>query len=274
MVHQRYGGDAGGVIRARGARGGRALGLALIWLMLMPATAFACTCATSGPREMLERGPKRDVVFIGQALEVDVRPDSLTLVRVKFLVVSSWRGPRADTVTLRVTDNAPCAFFSEGGRYLVYADLSPDRTSGPRLVSGLCDDAMPLQREHVRETIESLGRPRWTAPPLGKRTIDRGSVKLGTAVARSPHEGSVVWVPPGYLEISRIEIGDYVWKGSPTDRQILYLTPGLHQVRVTWTDGSRVETYLSIRCLTSPVALCQNFTYYPGMHVPELGTRR
>lgn len=273
-MRQRYDSDAGGVTRARCARWGRGVGLAVIGMMLLPATALACMCVTNAPRETLERGPNRAAVFIGQALEVDERPDSLTNVRVKFLVTSSWRGPRADTVTLRVTHNAPCAYYTEGGRYLVFADLLTDRAAGPQLVSGTCDEAMRLQREEVRGTIASLGRPRWTAPPIGKRKIDHGSVKLGTALARAAHEGSVVFVPPSAPEISRIEIGDYSGKSSPSGGGLLYLKPGLYQLRVTWTDGSRVETYLSIRCRREPPHVCQNFTYFPGMHVPELGTRR
>ncbi|MCC7002832.1 MAG: hypothetical protein IT357_11815, partial [Gemmatimonadaceae bacterium] len=168
------------------------------------------------------------MIFVGQALEVNERPDRSTKVTVKFLVMSSWRGAEVDTLTVRITNDAGCALFSEGERYLVHADLAAAGKPGPRLVSGPCDESTPIGWERVRDSIAALGPPRWTAPPFGERAIDRYTVPLGAELYPEPDEGDVSFLPPDDPAISRIEIGNFRGKQTPAVRS-MHLKPGLYQ---------------------------------------------
>ena len=154
-----------------------ACGGALVGLLLLPEFAAACTCAWSEPPPPIA---ERSAVLIGTVLWVDrpAEPSDAEGARqqVKILTEVSWRTPLADTLSLLVGGNAPCAEYLAGGRYLVVADLQDGR-----LHTGQCDRARSLVHASVRRTVDSLGEPTWIAPSQGDRLIDASLVQVGDA---------------------------------------------------------------------------------------------
>jgi hypothetical protein len=164
----------------------------------------------------------------------------------------------SDTVTLRVRRDSPCAEYVAGGRYLVVADHDP--SSRWALVTGPCDDAWPIR--YAGAQLAELGAPTWIAPQMGHRKLDADAVRLGES--REPKfwkfwERSLVIGVPYDKEIAGLEIGDRIGSSGT----LLYLTRGLYQFRITWTDGTTYESYVSLRCekafSNSP---CQVFRYF------------
>lgn len=216
-----------------------------------PSVAEACRCGISGtpgegPPPRRER-PSRDRIFIGHALEVDdlQRQDPKQIVR--FVVESSWRGAMPDTVTLRVGAHAACARYVAGARYLVFADV--DSVSGT-LVTEPCDYSWAIDAPAAIRMQKELGPPRWKAPPMGRRSIDRRAIRLGEPLIREGTDTIMILNPAGE-DVARFEIGDYVSDKSRWKPHALRMSPGLYQFRITWTDGSKYESYVSMRCKQS-----------------------
>ena len=225
------------------------LALAIVLSLAAPSTARACSCArTSVPGQpMVNRAwSDRPRVFVGHVLEVEATPTRAPRLTVHFVTEASWRGPMPDTVTLMVRQDAPCAWYTAGGRYLVVADVDP--ASGVILISAPCDDAFSLT--HAGKMLAELGKPNWVAPRVGGRALDAHAFPLGQAhKPRSTAESLVMGVPTD-TGIARFEIAD--WSGPPgRSGGAIYLAPGLYQFRITWKDGKTYESYLSMRCETA-----------------------
>jgi hypothetical protein len=219
----------------------------LIVFLALPSTALACSCLSN--RRVEQTPPPavawtgRPYIFVGHVLEVlETRTRSPRLT-VRFVTEMSWRGPMRDTVTLLVRNDAPCARYTAGGRYLVVADR--DTASPSALVTGPCDDSWIIR--HAGHKLAALGAPNWTAPRIGERALDAHVVRLGES--RNPRlvADSLVMVVPSDADIARFEIAD--WAGSPSPNgKLIYLTAGLYQFRITWTDGTTYESYVLLRC--------------------------
>jgi len=228
-----------------------------------PDAAHACTCAIrSLPGQNPRQQPwsTRPQIFIGHVLDVDESQTQSSRSRVRFVTERSWRGPMPDTVTLRVGSNAPCAEYIAGGRYLVLANI--EVTTDSELVTGPCDYAWGIHFPATLRMLEELGLPAWTPPQLGSRAIDSQAIRLGSPSVRSTPADSVLFIIPTQDDIRRFEIADWAGPSAAVGRR-LYLPPGLYQFRITWTDGTIYESYLSLRC-DRPVAdpPCQVFRFF------------
>lgn len=148
-----------------------------------------------------------------------------------------------DTVTLFVRQDAPCAWYTAGARYLVVADVDP--ASGSILITAKCDESQSL--EGARRTLAELGKPNWVAPRMGSRALDAHAFRLGEPHRPKSTSESITFAVPNVPDMARFEIAD--WSGPPSEHgKLLYLAPGLYQFRATWTDGTTYESYLSLRC--------------------------
>lgn len=221
----------------------------LFLLLGAPSLAEACTCVLwTGPAGQ-PAPPKREWhersrIFIGHALEVDELPQQDPKQIVRFVVEASWRGAMPDTVTLRVGAHASCASYIAGFRYFVFADI--DSASGA-LVTERCDHAWGIDYPASIRMQNQLGPPGWIAPPVGRRSIDRAAIRLGEPLLRVGADMLMI-LPPRGDDVARFEIGDYVSDTARWKPQALRLSPGLYQFRITWTDGSSYESYISMRC--------------------------
>ncbi len=233
--------------------------VSLLLASVFPTTSFACSCLQGVPVGTIPKRPydqpwlKRDAVFMGYVLSADQHFDSVsnTITRTVRLVTEvSWHGALPDTVTLSLGADAPCAFYSVGYRYLVFAGWDA-RQSG-RLTTERCDDAWGLSGGNSLFTQRfraSMGSPNWFAPPMGSRSIDRHTRPLGTPLPRSKEDGSILFYVAGDSSIVRLEIGDLARRRIPGyTRPIASFLPGLYQVRVTWSDGAQFSGYVSIEC--------------------------
>lgn len=228
-----------------------AIAVILVLGLGAPSVAEACRCAMAAKPD--GTGPaKRDWrvrnrIFIGHALEVDDlhRQDPKQIVR--FVVESSWRGAMPDTVTLRVGAHAGCAQYMAGARYFVFADV--DSVSGA-LVTEPCDYAWGIDYPAAVRMQNELGPPRWKAPPMGRRSIDRRAIRLGEPLMRAGTDTIMILAPVGE-DIARFEIGNYVSDKARWKLRVLRMSPGLYQFRITWKDGSKYESYVSMRCKQS-----------------------
>ena len=215
-------------------------------LFAAPSTALACSCVRpypAGHPPPSHHWTDRPYIFVGHVLEVDKTLTQSTRLTVRFVTETSWRGAMPDTVTLLVRDNAPCAYYTAGGRYLVLADR--DTASPSALVTASCDDSWSIH--YAGRRLAELGAPTWTAPRMGQRVLDERAVRLGES--RKPRflTDSLVIGVSRDSDMVRFEIAD--WAGPPSRNvTLLYLTPGLYQFRITWTDGTTYESYLSLRC--------------------------
>lgn len=226
----------------------RLAALLMVFSVGAPSAAHACLCETvtlPGQIPQPRSWSARPSIFIAHVLEVDETGAQSPRLTVRFVTESSWRGPLPDTVTLRVGSNAPCAEYIAGGRYLVLADV--EVTSDSALVTGQCDYAWGIHFPATLRMLAELGPPDWTAPQLGSRAIDSHAVRLGSPIVRSASADSIVFVTPRQADIRRFEIADWAAPYAGGSR-ILYLPPGLYQFRITWTDGTTYESYLSLRC--------------------------
>lgn len=231
---------------------------ALLCLTLgTPSVAEACSCVSG----VVPAGPplpprhefhQRDRIFIGHALEVDELQQQNPKQIVRFVVEASWRGAMPDTVTLRVGSHAVCASYYAGSRYFVFADV--DSASGT-LVTEACDYAWGLWYPAAIRMQNELGPPGWVAPPMGSRSLDRDAIRLGEPLLRSGADTLMI-LPPSGEDVARFEIGNYASDTVRWRPQALLLSRGVYQFRITWTDGSRYESYISMRCKREPGSAC------------------
>lgn len=97
--------------------------------------------------------------------------------------------------------------------------------------------------------LTELGTASWHAPPMGSRALDAYAVRIGAKPPRDSGVADVSFVVPLHPSgsVSRFEIANHDWPDS-TRRFIHYLPPALYQFRITYSDGTRYESYASIRC--------------------------
>ena len=235
-----------------------------------PSVAKACRCGISGypgdgPPPRRER-PTRDRIFIGHVLEVDHLHGQDPKEIVRFVVESSWRGAMPDTVTLRVGAHAACAQYIAGARYLVFADV--DSVSGA-LVTEPCDYAWGIDYAAAVRMQNELGPPTWKAPSMGRRSIDRRAIRLGEPLMREGTDTVMILAPAGE-DVARFEIGNYVSDKARWKLRTLRMSPGLYQFRITWTDGTKYESYVSMRCRQSePGPSCPGATHLSLVRKPQ-----
>jgi len=241
-----------------------------------------CTCAISSIRSPLadpgriaaERPvtwSERDYIFVGRALEVD-RTETGLSKRVRFAVEASWRGTAADTVTLEIGDNAPCADYFPGALYLVIADAP--RSTQPFMTTAPCDISYSVAHERTLEMLLELGPPPRRAPAIGTRSIDERVVQLGQA----PEPDSVavtvgIGLDPEF-KISLVRVADRSF--APGRVLQLSLPVGLYVLRIEWSDGRVTDAYLSVRCDERPEGIgCYAFRFMPDLrtNLEEAWTR-
>src|SRR5688572_33190618 len=115
----------------------RLLGVSALAFVLWTTEAHACSCAIVSrrlPGGGVERSARatnwerpwegREVIFTGYAIEVETRmhADGRQFTRVvRFVTEESWRRALPDTISLLIGNEAPCANFFPGGRYLISA---------------------------------------------------------------------------------------------------------------------------------------------------------
>lgn len=227
----------------------RAILLATSLVVVSAAPAYACTCVITAPfgaAKIQRPWTDRPAIFTALVLDVDSPTDTTLKQSVRLLTEKSWRGAMPDIVTLAVDIDASCAWYFPGLRYVVLADTAPgDRT---RLVTAACDDAFGVAGPAAARIRAELGEPNWTAPPTGSRALDSLVFPLGTPLSRISEQGRVAFEVPYSGGVRRFEIGDEDVSPYPTGGPILYLLPGLYEFRITWTDGRRYHSYLSVRC--------------------------
>lgn len=243
----------------------RKLLLALLFASLTPAPLLACLCeyvSVGGEPPRIRPWKTYPRIFIGHAIEVDNPGLGAVITRVKFVTEASWTGAMADTVTVRVGPNAPCARFVANGRYLVVADTV---RGGHGLVLAQCEDGWALNHPVAHRRREELVEPTWTAPPMGRRALDAGVVRLGEPINRGSPAETIPLMIPNNGFITRFEIGDYPdsHRGIGQRR----IAPGLYQYRVWFTDGTSYSSYMSARCESTigEEKLCYMFRYYGSL---------
>jgi len=208
-----------------------------------PSGVAACICEVVD--ESIVAWHERPVIFAGTVLTVE--PPSLGAHpdRVLFVVDAVWRGPAQDTVTLVVEPSASCAAFTAGQQYLVTADLvegSPiARTCSPSFL-----------RRHAEELghVSMLGPPSLERGPFGANHFDEGVTPIG---APAPVANDATWVGVGLgtddaESLSRVLVADIVWTPDWQTGAIVEIPSGDYRLRIEWTDGGVVETYLAVRC--------------------------
>lgn len=223
---------------------------ATLLLFVLPRVAHACLCTVVGPASEPLPTPRpwsdRARIFVGHAIEVDP-PRVTTRPRlVRFVTEASWSGPVPDTISLVVGDDAPCAMFFAGSRYRVAADA--DSLAPSRLRAAECESGAMIPSPIARSRLAELGAPAWRAPPHGRRALDAAAVRLGAPLRRDRDSTRIAFLPAGQDSTVVFEIGDYRGSNARARGRIIYLEPGLYQLRMTWPGGSRYETYLSARC--------------------------
>jgi hypothetical protein len=245
----------------------RLLALSTVAAVLWPTAAQACTCGIASrrlPGGGFEHSVRttnwdrpwegREVVFTGYAIEVEtrVRADGRQSTRVvRFVTEESWRGALPDTLTLLIGNEAPCANFFPGWRYLVSAFR--DTVEAGRLTTGICDNAMTASKPLLERARDALGEPGWKALPVGQRELDRTAIRLGTPLPRVQSAGQEGFYGAHDPRIARMEFGDYDSRTARLADPIAYPLPGLYHVRLTWADGTVFLGYLSIcRRLEAP----------------------
>jgi hypothetical protein len=112
--------------------------------------------------------------------------------------------------------------------------------------------------------LAKLGAPNWIAPQMGHRKLDALAVHLGESRKRpfwKFWEDSLVTGVAHDKEIASFEIADWVGQSGS-----IYLRPGLYQFRITWTDGTKYESYVSLRCENpSPRSPCEALRYFGSL---------
>ena len=225
--------------------------------MGMPATAVACSCgarqgngavpptpinrpSTSAPWGTIDRAR----VFVGHVLAIDTSGGQPSRQNVRFVTEMSWRGELPDSLTLVVGPDAPCAYYAVGRRYIVLANSSPG--SKTTAIAAPCDDSWSFSGSPL---LAALGPPNWTAPPLGKRSLDATAIPLGTSLSRLLATADTLefraWKD---ATMDRFEIGDLVSPASGRGFVSIDLVPGLYQFRIRWRDGTVYESYVSLAC--------------------------
>lgn len=233
----------------------------------LPAPAV-CTCMVgrSGGEPTEVVWSQRDVIFVGNALEVSSEVDDTTHQRVRFLVEASWRGELADTVTLAVGDNSPCATYMAGGRYLVLADQRS--AEGAPLTSATCDLSWVVWYPRATEMMNELGPPRRSSRGS---TLSGDPLTGAILVGQAPQPAvDTVAVGMGFQtddRPARFRVGDRDWiDGERT--AVLRLPTGAYQVQAEWRDGERLEFYMSVKCETMTSGMCYAHRYFTGLRVP------
>lgn len=101
------------------------MAVAMLLIHVNAEPASACSCVELTPAEAFERA---DAVFAGEVTAFKVRSglfgkSSIDPTTVKFAVNEVWKGPRRESMTIRIVrSEASCGFeFDEGLKYLVYA---------------------------------------------------------------------------------------------------------------------------------------------------------
>jgi hypothetical protein len=206
--------------------------LLLVLATLAPrASAWACSCAPSGPP--CQNTFQVDAIFSGVVQNITVipedgpplRPGAARLpraFRVEFDVIDTFRGIEGKTASVLTSGSGPaCGYgFTQGERYLVYASKG---TAG--LVTGICSRTRKLSE--AREDLEflktlaaqttqtarifgtvkhwerdlSTGQPQAHGPMPDVRITAQGSAS--TFDARSNARGEYeVTLPPGKYQIT------------------------------------------------------------------------
>jgi hypothetical protein len=115
-------------------------------VVLFPDCASACTCAAIGgsPQERAERALKESgAVFAGEVVD-HKRGDTIwggvPSTTVSFRVSEVWKGPKRETLQVSTpSQGSACGYsFSEGRKYLVYAD--------DKMLVDVCGETTPLSK--------------------------------------------------------------------------------------------------------------------------------
>ena len=124
-------------------------------LALLPDCASACTCAAIGgsPQQRAERALKESsAVFAGEVVD-HKRGDTIwggvPSTTVSFRVSEVWKGPKRETLEVSTpSQGIACGYsFSEGPKYLVYAD--------DKMIVDVCGETKPVSE--ASELVEALG---------------------------------------------------------------------------------------------------------------------
>jgi hypothetical protein len=124
-------------------------------VVVLPDCASACTCAYFGgsPQQRAERALKESsAVFAGEVVD-HKRGDTIwggvPSTTVSFRVSEVWKGPKRETLEVSTpSQGSACGYsFSEGPKYLVYAD--------DKMIVGVCGETTPLSKASAH--LEALG---------------------------------------------------------------------------------------------------------------------
>ncbi len=137
--------------------------LGLVFLVVAPYVASACSCVPPGPP--LESLEQSTAVFAGKVTEVEGEVSDTGFfggeLTATFEVTRYWKGVSSSTVQVTTASTgAACGYyFQEGESYLVYAhgvtdDLSVNSCSRTRLM------------ENATEDLQELGPGTSTLPPF------------------------------------------------------------------------------------------------------------
>ena len=247
--------------------------LTLLIQLAAPGGASACVCEEvrrPGEASRIRPISQRPIVFVGTALRVErraaVSAATLPGQRVRFLVEAAWRGVEADTMWLDVYDDAPCADYVAGSRYLVAAD--PHEASVGRARTAICDGGLLLEWAHPRGELDRLGPPTWIPPQPGDRRIDEQATALGDPPpAGRTTVGVGIGLVGGSDDVERVSIADQALS-SPLRGILFELPEGLYQVRIEWKDGSARTTYLDVSCgQQSSSGRCLSHHFLRGLRI-------
>ena len=147
--------------------------VAVALVALLPDCASACTCAREPgipEQERAERALDRaTVVFAGEVVDVSGGEPAT----VSFRVSEVWKGPSPETLEVTTSSQASaCGYpFSEGRKYLVYADGKKMGVSGCGRTTPLSEASADLEVLGDGETLGGSGAVLYDTsggfPPLG-----------------------------------------------------------------------------------------------------------
>lgn len=156
----------------------RILVLILMVRALIPAPAYACSCAA--PPSALYALAQSSATFSGRVIDID-SPSGYEPLRVRLEVETVWKGPVQPEIEIRTAqDSAGCGFFFERNvAYLVYAYEADDA-----LFTNLCSRSLPL--DQAGEDLAALGAgaaPAEPESPIGWPLLAAGVILVVAGAA-------------------------------------------------------------------------------------------
>ena len=229
----------------------------MVLCTFVPRAVHACSCV-GRPQSVREHLRRHAAVFVGTAVDEihSLRNQSAPLYSV-FVVEKRWKGATGDTVHV-IGANGVCGpHIVRGHTYLVFAYQAATGlwfescgAPSPVIDTNWYWNATPRYRRWVRALIDSLGPAVSTAPPAGRRTIDRAPA----TEYRGPPIELFLLMHPNTFKGGRRPVVELLGTGqrAPMDESGFFrftnLEPRFYRARLYLPDGSSEDHYVRPRC--------------------------